>query len=128
MKNVVEQFLEFLIKIMFEGIFMDGFVFVDLVKYLVDIMNENVWLDFGNVYVMFERNICKRYYVKFVEFFFLFKVDEIIFIMEMILNKFKNECVLESEIKVVEENFKSVVKVKKKLEELDRKFKEVEDK
>lgn len=128
MKNVVEQFLEFLIKIMFEGIFMDGFVFVDLVKYLVDIMNENVWLDFGNVYVMFERNICKRYYVNFVEFFFLFKVDEIIFIMEMILNKFKNECVLESEIKVVEENFKSVVKVKKKLEELDRKFKEVEDK
>lgn len=128
MKNVAEQFLEFPIKTTFEGTPMDGFALADLAKHLVDTMNENAWPDFGNVYVMFERNICKRHYAKLVEPLLSLKADEITSTMETTLNKFKNECALESEIKAAEENLKSVAKAKKKLEELDRKLKEAEDK
>lgn len=128
MKNVAEQFLEFPIKTTFEGTPMDGFALADLAKHLVDTMNENAWPDFGNVYVMFERNICKRHYANLVEPLLSLKADEITSTMETTLNKFKNECALESEIKAAEENLKSVAKAKKKLEELDRKLKEAEDK
>ena len=128
MKNVAEEFLEFPIKTTFEGTPMDGLALADLAKHLVDTMNENAWPDFGNVYVMFERNICKRHYENLVEPLLSLKADEITSTMETTLNEFKNKCALEGEIKVAEENLKSVAKAKKQLEELDRKRKEAEDK
>ena len=128
MKNVAEEFLEFPIKTTFEGTPMDGLALADLAKHLVNTMNENAWPDFGNVYVMFERNICKRHYGNLVEPLLSLKADEITSTMEKTLNKFKHKCALEGEIRAAEENLKSVAKAKKELEELDRKLKEAEDK
>ena len=128
MKNVAEEFLEFPIKTTFEGTPMDGLALADLAKHLVNTMNENAWPDFGNVYVMFERNICKRHYGNLVEPLLSLKADEITSTMETTLNKFKHKCALEGEIRAAEENLKSVAKAKKELEELDRKLKEAEDK
>ena len=128
MKNVAEEFLEFPIKTTFEGTPMDGLALADLAKHLVDTINGNAWPDFGNVYVMFERNICKRHYGNLVKPLLSLKADEITSTMETALNRFKNKCALEGEIKAAEENLKSVAKAKKQLEELDRKRKEAEDK
>ena len=128
MKNVAEEFLEFPIKTTFEGTPMDGLALADLAKHLVNTMNENAGPDFGNVYVMFERNICKRHYGNLVEPLLSLKADEITSTMETTLNKFKHKCALEGEIRAAEENLKSVAKAKKELEELDRKLKEAEDK
>ena len=128
MKNVAEEFLEFPIKTTFEGTPMDGLALADLAKHLVNTMNENAWPDFGNVYVMFERNICKRHYGNLVKPLLSLKADEITSTMETTLNKFKNKCALEGEIRAAEEKLKSVAKSKKELEELDRKLKEAEDK
>ncbi|XP_074634653.1 uncharacterized protein LOC141893176 [Acropora palmata] len=128
MKNVAEEFLEFPIKTTFEGTPMDGLALADLATHLVNTMNENAWPDFGNVYVMFERNICKRHYGNLVKPLLSLKADEITSTMETTLNKFKHKCALEGEIKAAEENLKSVAKAKKELEELDRKLKEAEDK
>ncbi|XP_067045647.1 guanylate-binding protein 4-like [Acropora muricata] len=128
MKNVAEEFLEFPIKTTFEGTPMDGLALADLAKHLVDTINGNAWPDFRNVYVMFERNICKRHYGNLVKPLLSLKADEITSTMETALNRFKNKCALEGEIKAAEENLKSVAKAKKQLEELDRKRKEAEDK
>ena len=128
MKNVAEEFLEFPIKTSFEGTPMDGLALANLAKHLVNTMNKNAWPDFGNVYVMFERNICKRHYGNLVKPLLSLKADEITSTMQTTLNKFKHKCALEGKIKAAEENFKSVAEAKKELEELDRKLKEAEDK
>ena len=69
-----------------------------------------------------------RHYGNIVEPLLSLKTDENISTMETTLNRFKNKCALEGEIKAAEENLKSVAKAKKQLEELDRKRKEAEDK
>lgn len=75
---------------------------VEFIVRLIEIMNKNLWFDFGSVYDMIEKNICSRSYIKFVELLFVELMVDIIEVkLEDILRVFEMECVLENEIVVV---------------------------
>lgn len=91
-------------KRIFEGSLIDGNVLVELVVRIVWVMNVSLWYEFGNVYDVFEKDICKRNYEKLIKFLFVvYKLEEMRGNMSEVLWKFIEVCVLKSEIVVMNE-------------------------
>ncbi|PFX28358.1 hypothetical protein AWC38_SpisGene6933 [Stylophora pistillata] len=127
MKRVVEKLKTFPIKKTLGGSPMDGKGLVELAWYLKDTMNANSWLDFANVYVTLEKNICKRSRVKLIEpLFVLPTADEIEARIEDALRNFAMECKLQTEISAVQKDLQHFESEKRKAEELELKAKEAE--
>lgn len=127
MKRVVEKLKTFPIKKTLGGSPMDGKGLVELAWYLKDTMNANSWLDFANVYVTLEKNICKRSRVKLIEpLFVLPTADEIEARIEDALRNFAMECKLQTEISAVQKDLQLFESEKRKVEELELKAKEAE--
>lgn len=104
---------------------MDGQGLVELAWYLKETMNADSWLDFANVYVVLEKNICKRSRVKIIEpLFALPTADEIEARIEDALRKFAMECELETEISAVQKDLQHFAGEKRKAEELELELKE----
>ena len=81
----------------FEGNPVDGEALTKLAEELVKAMNENEWKDFGNVYSSIEKDICRRSYKKHVEPVLKRSSREIVDMMIETMDKFKENCKLESE-------------------------------
>lgn len=114
-------------KRIFEGSFIDGNVLVELVVRIVWVINVDVWYEFGNVYDVIEKDICKRSYEKLIKFLFVvFKLEEIKSNMSEVLWNFIIECVLEREIVDVKEELLKFVEKMKEKEKLEEKVKKVE--
>lgn len=86
-----------------------------------------MWYEFGNVYDVIEKDICKRSYEKLIKFLFVvFKLEEIKSNMSEVLWNFIIECVLEREIVDVKEELLKFVEKMKEKEKLEEKVKKVE--
>ena len=128
MKRLVEKLKTFPIKKTLRGNLMDGQGLVELARYLKETMNADSWLDFANVYVVLEKNICKRSREKLIKLLFaLPTADEIEARIEDALRNFAMECELETEISAVQKDLQYFAGEKRKAEELELKAKEAEN-
>ena len=92
-------------------------------------MNENEWKDFGDVYSTIEKDICKRSYKKHVEPVLKRSSSKIADIMIETMEKFKEDCFLESERQNARTELKRALQAAKEHEEREEiKRKEEEQK
>lgn len=127
MKQLVDKFKKFPIKKTLGGSPIDGQGLVELAVSLKEAMNADSWLDFANVYVAVEKNICKRSRVKLIEpLFGSTTADEIEAKIEDALKDFNMECELESEIAAARKDLRHIADEKRKAEELGREAKVAE--
>lgn len=80
-------------------------------------MNRNEWGSFGDVYLVWERDICWSSYEKYVKLMFILSLDEIVKFMMNIMEEFKEKCIFDLEIWDVEKNLMKVFKDVKRWEE-----------
>ena len=81
----------------FDGNLVDGVALEELAEKLVKAMNENEWKDFGDVYSTIEKDICRRSYKKHVEPVLKRSSSKIADMMIETMDKFKEDCFLDSE-------------------------------
>ena len=112
----------------FEGNLIDGTSFKQLAKDVVEAMNsDDSWKNFGDVYAILERDICKRTYEKYIRPVVMQGSKEMGDKMIEAYGKFREECVLEDEITKIKEELNSAFKEKREREEEDKR-REEEDK
>ena len=124
-KTAIEKIKESPEKKTFEGSSIDGEALSDLAERLVQIMNNNSWEYFGNVYETWERDICRKSYKEHIEPV-LKRRTSIEIQDEMIeaLDKFKLVCNLQGEIDHAKEELKRTARDKRKFEEQEKQRKE----
>ena len=117
-KTAIEKIKESPEKKTFEGSSIDGEALSDLAERLVQIMNNNSWEYFGNVYETWERDICRKSYKEHIEPV-LKRRTSIEIQDEMIeaLDKFKLVCNQQGEIEDAKEELKRTARDKRKFEE-----------
>ena len=126
-ENLVVKMKECPVKRTLEGSPVDGEALSTLAEKLVEVMNNNSWEDFGNVYVTIERDICRRSYEKYIKPVLMKRTSsEIEDKMIEALDEFKKECNLKNEIAEVKEEVKGALKKERKREEEERKRREEE--
>ena len=124
-KTAIEKIKESPKKKTFEGSSIDGEALSDLAERLVQIMNNNSWEYFGNVYETWERDICRKSYKEHIEPV-LKRRTSIKIQDEMIeaLDKFKLVCNLQGEIDHAKEELKRTARDKREFEEQEHQRKE----
>ena len=128
-KTAIEKIKESPEKKTFEGSSIDGEALSDLAERLVQIMNDNSWKYFGNVYETWERDICRKSYKEHIEPVLKRRTSiEIQDGMIEALNEFKLVCNLQGEIEDAKEELKRTAKDKRKFEEQEKQRKEEERK
>ena len=105
------------IKMSLQGNSVNGEALKELAEKLVEQMNKNEWKSFGDVYVSWEKDICRKSYEKFVKSLLKRTSDEIIESMWKAIEKFKKVCALDSEVQAAETVLKEAVKEAKIREE-----------
>ena len=124
-KTAIEKIKESPEKKTFEGSSIDGEALSDLAERLVQIMNNNSWEYFGNVYETWERDICRKSYKEHIEP--VLKRRTSIEIQDEMIeasDKFKRVCNLKEEIENAKEDLKRAGRNKKKFEEEEKQRKE----
>ena len=124
-KTAIEKIKESPEKKTFEGSSIDGEALSDLAERLVQIMNNNSWEYFGNVYETWERDICRKSYKEHIEP--VLKRRTSIEIQDEMIeasDKFKRVCNLKEEIENAKEDLKKAGRNKKKFEEEEKQRKE----
>ena len=124
-KTAIEKIKESPEKKTFEGSSIDGEALSDLAERLVQIMNNNSWEYFGNVYETWERDICRKSYKEHIEP--VLKRRTSIEIQDEMIeasDKFKRVCNLKEEIENAKEDLKRAGLNKKKFEEEEKQRKE----
>ena len=124
-KTAIEKIKESPKKKTFEGSSIDGEALSDLAERLVQIMNNNSWEYFGNVYETWERDICRKSYKEHIEP--VLKRRTSIEIQDEMIeasDKFKRVCNLKEEIENAKEDLKKAGRNKKKFEEEEKQRKE----
>ena len=124
-KTAIEKIKESPEKKTFEGSFIDGEALSDLAERLVQIMNNDSWEYFGNVYETWERDICRKSYKEHIEP--VLKRRTSIEIQDGMIeasDKFKRVCNLKEEIENAKEDLKRAGRNKKKFEEEEKQRKE----
>ena len=124
-KTAIERIKESPEKKTFEGSLIDGEALSDLAERLVQIMNNNSWEYFGNVYETWERDICRKSYKEHIEP--VLKWSTSIEIQDGMIeasDKFKRVCNLKEEIENAKEDLKRAGRNKKKFEEEEKQRKE----
>ena len=111
----------------FDGNLVDGVALEKLVGRLVKAMNENEWKDFGDVYSTIEKDICRRSYKKHVEPVLTRSSSKIVDMMIETMDKFKEDCKLESEREDARNEFKRALEAAKEREEREEKWKKEEE-
>ena len=123
--TAIEKIKESPEKKTFEGSSIDGEALSDLAERLVQIMNNNSWEYFGNVYETWERDICRKSYKEHIEP--VLKRRTSIEIQDEMIeasDKFKRVCNLKEEIENAKEDLKRAGRNKKKFEEEEKQRKE----
>ena len=124
-KTAIEKIKESPEKKTFEGSSIDGEALSDLAERLVQIMNNNSWEYFGNVYETWERDICRKSYKEHIEPVLKRRTSiEIQDEMIKASDKFKRVCNLKEEIEDAKEDLKRAGRNKKKFEEEEKQRKE----
>ena len=111
----------------FEGNLVDGVALKNLAEKLVKTMNEDEWKDFGDVYSTIEKDICRRSYEKHVEPVLKQSSSKIADMMMETMDKFKDDCCLESERESASNELKRArvaAKEREEREEIKRKEEE----
>nr|XP_058953574.1 uncharacterized protein LOC131780960 [Pocillopora verrucosa] len=124
-KTAIEKIKESPEKKTFEGSSIDGEALSDLAERLVQIMNNDSWEYFGNVYETWERDICRKSYKEHIEP--VLKRRTSIEIQDEMIeasDKFKRVCNLKEEIENAKEDLKRAGRNKKKFEEEEKQRKE----
>ena len=124
-KTAIEKIKESPEKKTFEGSSIDGEALSDLAERLVQIMNNDSWEYFGNVYETWERDICRKSYKEHIEP--VLKRRTSIEIQDEMIeasDKFKRVCNLKEEIENAKEDLKKAGRNKKKFEEEEKQRKE----
>ena len=124
-KTAIEKIKESPEKKTFEGSSIDGEALNDLAERLVQIMNNNSWRYFGNMYETWERDICRKSYKDHIEPVLKLKTSiEILIGMVEALDKFKLVCNLEGEIEDAKKELKRTARDKEKFEEEEKRREE----
>ena len=126
MKNLAEHFANFPDKKTLKGSSNSGRELAELACMLVETMNANSWLDFGNFYDIFERNICREAFKKLIQPMLSFSAKEIEAAMNDGLDEFAEVCALKSERDAAKDELKQTCERKKKEEEERKKTEEAE--
>ena len=112
----------------FKGSRVDGPALNDLAEKLVKSMNENAWKDFGDLYSTMERDVCRRSYDRHIKPVLMRRSSELEDMMMDCVDKFKKECLLESEIEDAKRDLKMAHKEKRKREEAEEQKRKEEEK
>lgn len=105
------------IKKSLQGNIVNGEALKDLAEKLVEQMNKNEWEGFRDIYLSWEKDICRKSYEKLVKPFLKLTSDEMLELMLKTMAKFKDKCTLDSEIREAETELKEAVKAAKIREE-----------
>ena len=96
---------------------MDGETLKDLAEILLKQINRNEWASFGDAYSAWERDTCRSSYEKHVKPMLVLSSDEIVKFMMKTMKKFKEKCILDSEIRDAEKKLMKALKDAKRREE-----------
>lgn len=110
-----------------EGSPVDGQALVELAYKVVRAMNENSWEDFGDVFLSMEKYICTRSHEKHIKPVLLLGWRKIEDMMMEAIEKFKEECFREIEIKSTKNELKNTLKDKRRQEEEEKRKQEEEN-
>ena len=106
----------------FEGNLIDGATLKQLAEKIVEAMNsDDLWKDFGDVYVSLERNICRRSYEKHITPVLRQTSKEIGDNMIRALDKFREDCVQEHEITIAKKVLRDTLNEKRERKKTKRK-------
>ena len=110
LKNTEDIFRKSPIKRSLHGNRVNGEALKDLAEKLVEQMNKSEWKSFGDVYVSWEKDICRKSYENLVKPLLKWTSDQIVELMMKTMEKFKEECTLDSEIRAAETDLQEAVK------------------
>ena len=110
LKNTEDIFRKSPIKRSLHGNRVNGEALKDLAEKLVEQMNKSEWKSFGDVYVSWEKDICRKSYENLVKPLLKRTSDQVVELMMKTMEKFKEECTLDSEIRAAETDLQEAVK------------------
>lgn len=125
--NLTEQLKNTQVKKTFNGSSLDGTALVMLAESLQDAMNSNSWPDFGNSYVLIEKELCRRRKEELAKTAAAMKANELETKMLDIFESFSKRCRLQSEINSFKNELLRILENHRKREEEDRKRKSKDD-
>ena len=100
-----------------QGNLVNGEALKDLAEKLVEQMNKNEWEGFGDIYLSWEKNICRKSYENLVKPLLKLTSDEIFESMLKTMEKFRGKCTLDSEIRAAQADLNEAIKAAKTREE-----------
>ena len=128
MELLAAKFEEVPVKKSSTGLPLNGKALVKQAEEVIEFINKNSLLKFGNLYEAMENNYCKRIREEVIKCIFSLTADEVEDKIDGVLGALKKKGVSEGEINTARKDLQDIVKVKRKEEDIKLKIQNAVDK
>ena len=128
MKSLAAKFEEVPVKKSSTGLPLNGKALVKQAEEVIEFINKNSLLKFGNLSEAIENNYCKRIREEVIKYIFSLTADEVEDKINSVLGALNNKGVSEGEFNTARKDLQDIVKVKRKQEDIKLKMQNAVDK
>ena len=128
MKSLAAKFEEVPVKKSSTGLPLNGKALVKQAEEVIEFINKNSLLKFGNLSEAIENNYCKRIREEVIKYIFSLTADEVEDKINSVLGALNNKGVSEGEFNTARKDLQDIVKVKRKEEDIRLKMQNAVDK
>lgn len=124
MQELAKKGKLFPVKKSLNGAIMDGPMLAELAGKLIETMNNNTWRDFGNAYLLVEKNFCDRCYEELVKPYIGEDLESLKHFQVSGFKEFEKKCALAEYVQTAKAKLTKLVESKAELEATHQQLKE----